>query len=270
MFISTVKMKANYWVWDMLFASLLCYIILKIQFYRHNYFSLILIILTGIIIHLVFENIQNDVNNNIFMIFIRFIREILLSLLEVVDKYIMEKKYGSIYEISLFNGIINTILFIFFSLLNYYYLKLDDFEEYFNNFKKTDILVIIGLIITHLGFYLCDLLTNKNNTPCHVFIIFVFGQLAFFLDFSLKSTIIFISFIFILFMTLIFNEIIELNFLGLSLNVKRNISYRAQSEDFIMDDIDKIETFYENENYIIEFNEMEQKDKDINEDEPIN
>ena len=130
--------------------------------------------------------------------------------------------------------------------------------------------MIIGLIITHLGFYLCDLLTNKNNTPCHVFIIFVFGQLAFFLDFSLKSTIIFISFIFILFMTLIFNEIIELNFLGLSLNVKRNISYRAQSEDFIMDDIDKIETFYENENYIIEFNEMEQKDKDINEDEPIN
>ena len=263
MFISTVKMKANYWVWDMLFALLLCHIIFKIQFYKHHYFSLIIILLTGLIIDLVFENIQNDVNNNLFKIFIRFIREILLILHEVVDKYIMEKKYGSVYEISLFNGIINTILFVFFSLLNYYWLKLDDFGEYFNHFEKTDILVIIGLIITHLGFYWCELLANKNNTPCHVFIIFVFGQLAFFLDFSLKSTIIFFSFIFVLFMTLIFNEIIELNFWGLSFNVKRNITYRAENEDLEISELYKIDV--NDDNYTIELNGRGHKD--INDDD---
>ena len=63
--------------------------------------------------------------------------------------------------------------------------------------------------------------TNKNNTPCHIFIIYVFGQLALYMDFSVNSIAVIICTIFILFMSLLFNEIIEFNFFGLSENTKK-------------------------------------------------
>ena len=142
-FIYTITMKTNYWVWDILFVLLLCYLIFKIQFYKHHYLSLIIIILTGLIIDLIFQNIQNDIKSNLVEVLLRFVREILLSLHEVVNKYIMERKYGSEYEICFFNGVINLILFMFFSLLNYYFFKLDDFAEYFNNFNTAELLVVL-------------------------------------------------------------------------------------------------------------------------------
>ena len=253
-------MKTNYWVWDILFVLLLCHLLFKIQFYIHHYLSLIIIILIGLIIDLVFENIQKDIKSDLVMVLLRFIREILLSLHEVVNKYIMEKQYGSEYEICLFNGVINLILFVFFSLLNYYFFKLDDFAEYFNNFNTTELLVVLGVMITQFGFYLFALFTNNNFTPCHVFIIFVFGQLAFHLDFGsgVETIVIFASFIFILFMSLIFNEIIELNFCGLSKNIKRNIIYRAESEDFKI--VSNLFFDTNDDNYEVNLNELEDRE----------
>ena len=75
------------------------------------------------------------------------------------------------------------------------------------------------------------LFTNRNSTPCHIFIIRIFGQLAYYLDFSIKSIPVFVCLIFILFVSLIFNEIIEFNFCGLSDNTKKNITLRSNNED---------------------------------------
>ena len=135
------------------------------------------------------------------------------------------------------------ILLIIFYIFNYYFFKKDDFAVYFDNFNSTELFIVFGVMITQLCFYLFALITNKDYTPCHVFITFVFGQLAFYINFSTKSTIIFICFIFILFISLIFNEIIELNFFGLSNNVKRNIIRRADSENLRV------------QNYLIEIND---------------
>ena len=122
-----------------------------------------------------------------------------------------------------------TILFVIFLVFDYYFFKLDNYKEYFNNFNGRELLSIIGVIITQFGLYLSILFTNKNNTPCHIFIIYVFGYLAYYLDFSSHSIVIIICIIFILFMSLIFNEIIEINYCGLSKNTKRNIILRAQT-----------------------------------------
>ena len=130
----------------------------------------------------------------------RFLREILYSFHDVIDKYIMEKKFGSIYEIALYTGIINILLLEIFSVLDYYFFGLDDLPKYFNNFNGTELLVIFGVMITQLGLYLCLIITNKNYTPCHLFIIFVFGQLAYYIDFSGISIIIIFYLIFILFL----------------------------------------------------------------------
>ena len=106
----------------------------------------------------------------------------------------------------------------------------NDFGGCFGNFKGTGLVGIIGTMIAQLGIYLSVLYTNKNYTTCHIFIIFVFGQIVYYVDFSVTSIIVFILLLVILFFSLVFNEIIEINFCGLSDNTKRNIRDRAEKE----------------------------------------
>ena len=188
------------------------------------------------------QNLQNDISDNLTLFLFRVLREILYSFHDVIDKYIMEKKFGSIYEILLSNGIITLILLLIFAVLDYKFFGLDDYEEYFNNFNGKELLVIFGVMITQLGLHIAIIITNRNYTPCHIFIIFVFGQLAYYIDFSGISIIVLLCLFFILIMALIFNEIIELNFCGLSDNTKRRISERAEIESDRDSIIDKIST----------------------------
>ena len=181
-------------------------------------------------------NLQNDIINNFLFLLLRILREILLSFQYVIVKYIMEIKYVSVYEMCFYNGIINLILLGIFSIIDYYYFKIDNLEEYFNNFNSKELIVILGVMITQFGLNLSILFTIKNNSPCHVFIIFVFGRLAYYINFSGYSIIVIICLIFILFLSLIFNEIIEINCFGLSHNTKRNITERSEiesEEDFL-------------------------------------
>ena len=115
-------------------------------------------------------------------------------------------------------------------------------------------MVIFGVLITQFGLNLFILITNRDNSPCHVFIIFVFGQLAYYVDFSGTSIIVICCLIFILFLSLIFNEIIEINFLGLSFNTKKNIILRAKKEtveEMIMTKDDSVNTSIEGIDKII-------------------
>ena len=66
------------------------------------------------------------------------------------------------------------------------------------------------------------------------FIILVFGQIAYYMNFSGYSIIVIIFLIIILFLSLVFNEIIEINICRLSYNTRRNISKRAEIEDFLI------------------------------------
>ena len=227
-----IGVKSNSWIWDIVITSILYYLIFKIKLYKHHYLCMIFIILTGFIIDISSNNLQKDVSNHLLFLFLRFIREILYSLVNVINKYSMEKKYVSVYELSLYTGIIDSILFGLLQIIDYYCnLKIDNLDEYFSKFSATEIFVILGLLVTQLGLYLCTLITNKNFTPCHVFTIVVFGQLANYMDFSAVSIILIICYIFIFFISLIFNEIIEINVWGLSDNTKRNITKRAESEN---------------------------------------
>ena len=94
----------------------------------------------------------------------------------------MEKKFCSVYEISFYTGIILTVLIGCFTILNYYFFRVDNFKDYFDNFNVKELFVLFGYIITQLGIYVGILFTNRDNTPCHIFIIWVFGQLAFYMD----------------------------------------------------------------------------------------
>ena len=232
-FVYTVEIKTNSWILYILSASIFYYLIFKVKLYKHHYLSIIIIILMGIIIDLVAENLQNEIANKILKLLLSFIRIIALSLYYVLAKYIMEKKFASIYEVILSNGLINFILFIIFAVIDYYSFGLYDYAEYFNNFNIAELFVALGVMITQLGMYVCILSLNKRYSPCHSFIIFLFGQLAYhFYNFEFKgsSIVIIICMLIMLLFSLIFSEIIEIHFWGLSYNLKRTIMLRAENE----------------------------------------
>ena len=259
----TIEVKTNLYIWDILITCIFSYLILKIKLFRHHYLSITLIILIGIILDLATGNLQQDISNNWKKILLRFTREIIFSLHDIINKYAMEIKFCKLYEISFYTGLITIILFGLFSMLDYFFFNLDNFGEYFKDFNFTELLLIFGYIFAQLGLYLGILFTNKDNTPCHIFIIYIFGQIAYYVvDFSGNSIIVIICLVFILFLSLIFNEIIEINFLGLSDNTKRNISERAALENFIPEknEENKINL---NDHIFIELNEEE----DVKDDE---
>ena len=246
--IYTLGIKSNCWILEILMTSIFYYLIFKEKLYKHHYFSLIIIILTGVVLDLVLGNLQNDFNNNLLLLLLRLIREILFSLVKVINKYLMEKKFCSIYEIYFLSGLFLFLFFVIFSILNYYYFELDNFVEYFNNFNSTELLVGLGVLITQFALGIFLLITNKNYTPCHIFIAFVFGQLAYYMDFSTDSIISICFFILILFMSLVFTEIIEINICGLSENTRKHIIERANNDNNFDKKLTMYSIYEDNEN----------------------
>ena len=231
-FVYIIKIQTSSWSLYILITPIFYYLIFKIKLYKHHYLSIILILLIGLIIDLVLENLQYDLLNNFWLLLLKFVREIIFSLHNVIAKYIMEKKFVSVYEYSFYNGLFNLLLLGIAILIDsLFFGSFKNYKDYFINFTNKELLIIAGGMLTQFFLNLSLLFTIKNNSPYHAFIIYVFGQFAFYIDFSEFSTIVFICLIFILFFSLIFNEIIELNFCGLSYNTKRNISERAKSED---------------------------------------
>ena len=256
MFVYTFELKTNMWIMYILFTSIFYYLIFKAKLYKHHYLSIVIILLAGFIIDIVLDNFKNEFSKHLLKIFLSLLRVILLSFDYVIIKYTIEKKYASPYEIGLFNGIINLILFIIFAILDYYFLKLNEYEEYFNRFNTTELLVIFGLMITQLGIYLSLFIIDKNDSPCHIFIVFIFGQIAYYLKED-KKVIVYICLAIILFFSLVFNEIIEIRICGLSHNTKKNIINRAQNEvgDSLIPKIDTLDEISDKDEIPIELSD---------------
>ena len=198
MFVYTFELKTNMWIMYILFTSIFYYLIFKAKLYKHHYLSIVIILLAGFIIDIVLDNFKNEFSKHLLKIFLSLLRVILLSFDYVIIKYTIEKKYASPYEIGLFNGIINLILFIIFAILDYYFFKLNEYEEYFNRFNTTELLVTFGLMITQLGIYLSLFIIDKNDSPCHIFIVFIFGQIAYYFKED-KKVIVYICYYIIFF-----------------------------------------------------------------------
>ena len=250
----TFNIKTNAWIFYIVLASLFYYLIFKIKLYIHHYLSASLILIIGITIDLIAQNLQNEITN-IFLL-VKYVKEIFFALYNVTAKYVMEKNYVSVYELSFYVGVINFILSAIIEVFDYFFFKYDDLDKYFNNFDVNELLVMLGIISSQFVLNIAYLFTIKNYSPCHVFIIFVFGQLAYYVDSEegiLIKILVIVCLILILFLSLIFSEIIELNFCKLSYNTKKNIAKRAEN----------VEGFYSKNNEIFDEDEDEFTDAKV-------
>ena len=85
----------NLWIFDIIFISIFSYFILGSKFYRHQYLSMIIILVLGFILNII-EYIKLDESENSFSlidVFIKFLTEIFFCLTIVIIKYNLEKNY---------------------------------------------------------------------------------------------------------------------------------------------------------------------------------
>ena len=98
--------------------------------------------------------------------------------------------------------------------------------------------MVILIMILNFIYNIFIFATIEKTTSFHIMIVIIIGELApyikklFTSETSKMINIIFIiDLCFIFFITLIFNEIIILNFCGMQKNTKKFISYRAEEEN---------------------------------------
>ena len=226
----------NIWIFDILFIYLFSYLILKFKIYKHQYISISVIIFIGIILNIIGLIHNNYSHKKYHRIIIKFICEIIFSLRIVINKYTIEKKFGSSYELCFFQGIITLGLLLIFSLFAIFLNLSNDFKNYFNEFKDKKLkesLIFLSVLIIQFIYNLCIFVTIDKANAFHIMIIIIIGHLAPYFkglidsESNMIDIIIIIGLILILFMALIFNEIIILNFCALEQNTRKYISERA-------------------------------------------
>ena len=220
------------------------YLILKQKLYKHHFISLgiisviliILFILSIPVLELIFQSI---------IFYLGY--SLLFSLYDVLKRKYINLYFSTPYVMMLIIGLINTIVIFLYDLIAYntnpdisgVIIGLKD------NINSTGdgFLFILDLLIQciwNLGFWL----TIYYFSPCHTFISDFISNIFFYIKnsiekddelYSTKYAVIFsIAYFIVLFLILIYNEVIILNFLGLDYNTIKRIKEREKTDSDIM------------------------------------
>ena len=174
----------NLWIFDILFISLFSYWLLKAKLYKHQYLSMIIIIILGLVLNIL-EYYKSGTDNefNILEIIIKFIGEIFLSLNIVIAKYNMEKNYCTPYEICIWEGFIGLFVYIICLLIiNKFELTIaevkypDNFFELINNYNINDFFLCLLVVIVSSIFNIFKFLTCDYFTPFHIIILSIIHE----------------------------------------------------------------------------------------------
>ena len=262
--------RINMWIFDILFISIFSFIIFKIKLYLHHYISVLLIIFVGISLDIYLKLYYFNDADYVVQMLCKFISEIALSMGLVIDKYTMEKKFCSPYEICFYHGLINfslSLILLSFSRE----IGLDNYDEFFLNPSFEKFYAFMIFMVTQFVFNIFIFIINKNTTPCHILIMVIIGQFAPYIRALTKDTkssiILLFGLLVILFFALVFNEILEINCLGLQKNTKKNISIRAKMDRLSVGKISYLNDNNGSENDDDNDNEDSNDDNDENNEE---
>ena len=247
----------NFWVFDILFITFFSRIVIKSKLYSYQLFSLGMIIILGIIFNIVNLIGSGDFKFSSFILVMSI--EIIFSLEIVIEKYTMEYKFCSPYQICIFEGLFEIIANII--LLKFSHnigMDDDDFFNYIKDLKKEEvsikeeIILLMVSMISRLFFKLFSLITINLYTSSHVVIILFLGEIMLIFTnghkeedklyiFKIVCNILLLVLLFLMF--LVFTEFIELNFCGLQKFTKKNIAKRALTEVYLDNEKNKNEDF---------------------------
>ena len=244
------------------FLFLFSYLIYKTKFYKHQYFSIFLILCLGFIRYILtfFYKKKYEMNGYILQLIIQIIIVCFESLILVYIKGLMQYKYISPYKASYLFGIMNSILvLIFFIIFSHIKCRLkwfcsleyngnnylDNFYYIFDVYNYKQLIALIFASIFFGGLKLLINITMDKYSVCHLFLLIQHRELTSNVFDEIKTSsgafyiiMILINHILVIFVILVFLEIIELNFWDLEKNLKRNIMKRAETELSLPENID--------------------------------
>ena len=244
--LSTDHYRLSFWMFDIVFISILSLFILKVRLYNHQYFSVAMILILAIALNF----INNYGKITATYIFSMIGIHIIYSLSIVMKKYVMEYTFTSVYELIFYEGFASLIFFvILFFIATKYPLNMplddcifsvynnkcyfDNFYSYYMKVNSKEVFIFLFIIFYYVIYYICFNNTIKQYTACHIYLICFFEEAVIY---NMIEKIItgwrLVPNIFILilmmFSLLVFTEIIEINLFNLQYNTKRNIEKRAR------------------------------------------
>ena len=223
-------------------------------FERHQYFSSSIILIVAIGISLLSYFIEDKENNENFLVKLALLAvpEIIYCFMYICGYIYLIKTQGNVYKLIFFNGIFALILSIILQYIITFFnctdgmkdLFVENFDicngnkyktiiENFKSFKAFGGVLTFFLIISNFCEIICIWLLIYNFSVNHFAAIFTIPSILLFIfqknDFSYRIYYI-IGCLIIILMTLIYNEIIILNFCDFNKNTRFEITKRAKRE----------------------------------------
>ena len=251
---------------NIIFMSIFAYLILKLKLHKHHYLCISVIIIRSIAYTIIFNVYKKDPSkkNDIIPYIVSFVTEIVFSLTYVMSKYFMLIKYIHPFEIMFFEGIFELFFSIMTLIISSRIGKLDNISHFLEKFKYMEVFILISWIIVNFIYHAILFKVIDIFSPFYIHISILLSEfLSFFVKLDRLSIgqLIFyiISFIVCPFMILVFLEIIELNFCGLSEMTAKNIELRALLDSAINDENDGGKISIGADEYSIELERKSQK-----------
>ena len=221
---------------NIVFMAIFAYFILKMKLYRHHYLCITIIVLRSVIYPLIFIFYSQKANQvNYLVSGISFATDIMFSLTFVLYKYYMLIKYINPYEIMFYEGVFELIFSIITLIITTSIDKLDNFVTFFKDERLDSLECFILFSWMVMNFSYVTLLFKVIDifSPFYLHLSIIISEFIFFFinleNYNIYQKIFYIlSILFCSFMILIFIEIVELNFCGLSYMTKKNIEFRAR------------------------------------------
>ena len=251
----------NCWGITIIFMSLFSNLILKIKLYRHHYLSIIVVVLLGFSYNIVMDKFSKEnIKKNYDCYLVQFTTECLISLMNVMYKYLVEAKYILSYEILLIEGLIEFVLGIITLIITTSAGIVDNFWDFIDEVDSHEVTLLIIITLIQFLLYTTEIIIIVKFSPFHVLLINILRDyILFFVFFDTKNLAASIYVVFAIciciFMILVFIEIIELNFFGLSTMTKKNIILRSKKESIDVGSFHKDDIVVNIQGYTLNFEE---------------
>ena len=225
--------------------SLFSYWLLKIKLYRHHYLSIIFITIIGLTYNFCSGFFTLDKIKKNYKGYINyFVAESIYNILYVLYKFFMIKKFIKSYEILFYQGVYELVFgIITLAITTKYFKQFDNFYSYFDGLEGKEIGRFISLVFINFIKFFTIFINIEIFGPFHIFLLDILAGIIIsffdndFSEFDVSISIAyFVLLIICIFMILVFIEIIQLNFCGLSTMTKKSIEERARLDSLMNDD----------------------------------
>ena len=238
---------------QIIISSLLCYFTLRLNIYKHQKLSLIIISVLLVFIIILELIIASSLINKILSMIICIISCLTRAFLDVTEKYLFDYNYINCLSMLIYEGLLSVFFFMIYFIVNKNYQNqgkniLNDMSQ--SNWSLISFILLILVYIVISGFRNAyRVTTNKYYSPMSRALFessldpFLFIYNFFILKADIRKSLIWVYFSFVLFsllviafFALVYNDFIVLNCCGLAYNTYSGINSRLNADNIERND----------------------------------